>query len=37
MFRAYAEQGLAGNMNVLRFLLGREPTSLPAMLKRSVS
>jgi uncharacterized protein YbjT (DUF2867 family) len=37
MFRAYAEQGLAGNTNVLRFLLGREPTSLPAMLKRSVN
>lgn len=36
MFRAYAEQGLVGNTNVLRFLLDREPTTLQAMLKRSL-
>jgi NAD(P)H dehydrogenase (quinone) len=36
MFRAYAQQGLVGNANVLRLLLEREPTSLKAMLKRSL-
>jgi NAD(P)H dehydrogenase (quinone) len=34
MFRAYARDGLAGNPNVLRWLLGRPPTSLAAFALR---
>jgi hypothetical protein len=30
MFRYYANYGLVGNSHVLRWLLGREPTSLEA-------
>lgn len=37
MFRAYAQQGLVGNSNVLRWLLGRAPTSLEDMLARSLA
>jgi hypothetical protein len=33
MFRYYAEYGLVGNSNTLRWLLGRPPTDLPAFLK----
>lgn len=34
MFRYYAEHGLVGNRTVLRWLLGREPTTLEAFLQR---
>jgi NAD(P)H dehydrogenase (quinone) len=34
MFRAYARDGLAGNANVLGWLLGRPPTSLAAFAAR---
>ena len=34
MFTTYAQNGLTGNPQVLRFLLGREPTSLAAFIKR---
>jgi uncharacterized protein YbjT (DUF2867 family) len=34
MFRYYAEHGLIGNANTLRWLLGRAPTGLAAFLKR---
>jgi NAD(P)H dehydrogenase (quinone) len=34
MFRYYASHGLNGNSNVLRWLLGREPTSLAGFLAR---
>jgi NAD(P)H dehydrogenase (quinone) len=34
MFRYYAQYGLAGNGNTLRWLLGREPTTLPQFLNR---
>jgi len=34
MFRYYAQFGLAGNANTLRWLLGREPTTLPQFLRR---
>jgi NAD(P)H dehydrogenase (quinone) len=37
MFRTYAAQGLPGNPGTLRSLLGREPTSLDAMLRRSLA
>lgn len=37
MFAYYAESGLAGNPQVLRFLLGHEPTSLLAFIKRTTS
>jgi NAD(P)H dehydrogenase (quinone) len=37
MFRAYARDGLAGNPNVLGWLLGRPPTSLPAFAARIAS
>ncbi len=36
MFAYYAESGMAGNPQVLRFLLGHEPTSLADFIKRSV-
>ena len=36
MFIAYATQGLPGNSFVLQALLGRRPTSLEAMLRRSL-
>jgi NAD(P)H dehydrogenase (quinone) len=35
MFRAYARDGLAGNPNVLTWLLGRPPTSLTAFAART--
>jgi len=35
MFRYYDAYGLAGNGNVLEWLLGRRPTSLPQFLERS--
>lgn len=34
MFAYYAESGMAGNPQVLRFLLGHEPTSLSDFIKR---
>jgi len=34
MFRYYAEHGLVGNPNALRWLLGRPPTGLAAFLER---
>jgi uncharacterized protein YbjT (DUF2867 family) len=34
MFRYYARYGLGGNDNTLRWLLGREPTTLPQFLSR---
>ncbi len=34
MFAYYAQSGLAGNPQVLRFLLNREPTSLTTFIKR---
>jgi NAD(P)H dehydrogenase (quinone) len=34
MFRYYAEHGLIGNPNTLRWLLGRAPTTLDVFLKR---
>jgi NAD(P)H dehydrogenase (quinone) len=34
MFRAYARDGLRGNPNVLRWLLGRQPTSPASFAKR---
>jgi hypothetical protein len=34
MFRAYARDGLKGNPNVLRWLLGRPPTSLAQFAER---
>ncbi len=34
MFRYYAEHGLVGNPNTLRWLLGRPPTGLAAFLER---
>jgi len=37
MFAYYAESGLSGNSHLLRFLLGREPTSLAAFLERNVT
>jgi NAD(P)H dehydrogenase (quinone) len=37
MFRAYARDGLAGNPNVLGWLLGRPPTSLAAFAARIAS
>ena len=37
MFAYYAESGLTGNLQVLRFLLRHEPTSLTAFLERSVT
>lgn len=37
MFAYYAASGMAGNPQVLRFLLGREPTSLADFIKRTVS
>lgn len=36
MFTYYAESGLAGNPQVLRFLLGHEPTSLATFIKRTI-
>lgn len=36
MFRYYEHFGLVGNPNVLRWLLGREPTTLAAFIKRSI-
>lgn len=36
MFAYYAESGMAGNPQVLRFLLGHEPTSLSDFIKRTV-
>jgi uncharacterized protein YbjT (DUF2867 family) len=36
MFAYYARHGLAGNPNTLRWLLGREPTSLAAFAQRSM-
>jgi uncharacterized protein YbjT (DUF2867 family) len=36
MFAYYARHGLAGNPNTLRWLLGREPTSLAAFARRSM-
>jgi uncharacterized protein YbjT (DUF2867 family) len=35
MFAYYATHGLAGNPNVLRWLLGREPTTVSAFARRS--
>jgi NAD(P)H dehydrogenase (quinone) len=37
MFRYYAEHGLLGNTHVLRWLLGRAPTSLAAFLARAAA
>jgi uncharacterized protein YbjT (DUF2867 family) len=37
MFRAYARDGLAGNPNVLGWLLGRPPTSLAAFAARTAA
>ncbi len=37
MFAYYAESGLAGNPQALRFLLGHEPTSLAAFIERTIS
>jgi hypothetical protein len=37
MFRFYASYGLYGNPAVLRWLLGREPTSVEAFARRQVS
>jgi NAD(P)H dehydrogenase (quinone) len=37
MFAYYAASGMAGNPQVLRFLLGHEPTSLADFIKRTVS
>jgi NAD(P)H dehydrogenase (quinone) len=37
MFRYYAEHGLVGNSHVLRWLLGRAPTSLAAFLARAAA
>jgi uncharacterized protein YbjT (DUF2867 family) len=37
MFRYYAAHGLAGNPHVLRWLLGRAPTSLAAFLARAAA
>jgi hypothetical protein len=34
MFAYYAQSGLEGNPQVLRFLLGHEPTNLTTFLKR---
>jgi hypothetical protein len=34
MFAYYAQSGLAGNPQVLRFLLRHEPTSLTTFIKR---
>ena len=34
MFRYYARHGLVGNCNTLRWLLGREPTSLADFVRR---
>jgi uncharacterized protein YbjT (DUF2867 family) len=34
MFRYYADYGLVGNANVLRWLLGRPPTTLAAFVRR---
>jgi len=36
MFRYYARHGLVGNPNVLAWLLGRPPTSLPAFIAKVV-
>jgi uncharacterized protein YbjT (DUF2867 family) len=35
MFRYYARNGLAGNPNILQWLLGRPPTTLPEFVERS--
>lgn len=37
MFRYYADHGLIGNANTLRFLLGRAPTDFPAFLHRAAA
>jgi NAD(P)H dehydrogenase (quinone) len=37
MFRYYAQHGLSGNPNVLRWLLRREPTSLAAFVARAAA
>ena len=37
MFVYYAQNGLTGNPQVLRFLLGREPTSLATFIKRTAT
>ncbi|MEJ2435647.1 MAG: NmrA family NAD(P)-binding protein, partial [Pseudolabrys sp.] len=37
MFRYYARHGLVGNINTLRWLLGREPTSLNVFAKRAAA
>jgi hypothetical protein len=37
MFRYYAEFGLVGNPNVLRWLLGRQPTSLGDFIAETVT
>jgi NAD(P)H dehydrogenase (quinone) len=37
MFAYYAESGLAGNPQALRFLLGHEPTSLATVIERTIS
>ena len=36
MFRYYAQSGMAGNPQVLRFLLGHEPTNLTDFIQRAV-
>lgn len=36
MFHYYAQNGMAGNSQVLRFLLGREPAGLTDFIKRNV-
>ena len=37
MFQYYADYGLAGNSNVLSWLLGRAPNTLEQFLKRDYS
>ena len=37
MFRYYARDGLAGNPNALRWLIGRPPNDLPHFLRRAVA
>jgi len=36
MFRYYADNGLVGNPQVLRWLLGREPTTLEEFIQKSI-
>jgi hypothetical protein len=36
MFEYYDQWGLAGNSNVLRWLVGREPTSLSGFIQREL-